>query len=81
MAEQLRISEELCKARLGEELTVLCEDYDPVSGTHYGRGEGDAPDIDGKIYFRSNRKIQPGCFVKVRITEACDYDLIGEIIE
>lgn len=81
MAEQLRVSEEYCKNKIGEELTVLCEDYDPVSQTYFGRGEGDAPDIDGKIYFRSSRKVPSGEFVQVRITEACDYDLIGEIVD
>jgi ribosomal protein S12 methylthiotransferase len=81
MAEQLRVSAEYCRARIGEELIVLCEDYDPVSSAYFGRGEGDAPDIDGKIYFRSTEKIEPGSFVRVRITEACDYDLIGEIVK
>ncbi len=40
----------------------------------------DAPDIDGKIFFSSPNKRQlPGKFVKVKITEMLDYDLIGEI--
>ena len=33
--------------------------------------------IDGKIYFRAERRIAPGSFVKVRIREVLDYDLIG----
>lgn len=46
-----------------------------------GRGEGDAPDIDGKIIFKSNLHISPGDFVKVRISGARDYDLTGELID
>lgn len=81
MAQQLEVSAEYCRRMIGQTVTVLCEDYDPVSGTHFGRGEGDAPDVDGKIYFRSPKKVAPGTFVRVKITEACDYDLIGELVE
>ena len=47
---------------------------------HYGRGEADAPEIDGKIYFRSDVRIARGSFVKVKIREVMDYDLIGRAI-
>lgn len=40
------------------------------------RGEGDAPDIDGRIYVRGNPT--PGTFQMVKITGATDYDLIAE---
>lgn len=81
MAQQLEVSAEYCRRMIGQTVTVLTEDYDPVSGTHFGRGEGDAPDVDGKIYFRSPKRVSPGTFVRVKITESCDYDLIGEIVE
>ena len=39
----------------------------------------DAPDIDGKIFFKSpDRKLVIGKFVNVRIDDILDYDLIGE---
>ncbi len=78
MSIQLEIHEKLNAARLGQTLTVLCEGYDPVAGTYFGRGEGDAPDIDGKIYFSAAGKPAEGDFVRVRITDAVDYDLYGE---
>jgi tRNA A37 methylthiotransferase MiaB len=37
--------------------------------------------VDGKVYFTSpRRKINTGAFVQVKITEAMDYDLVGEVI-
>ena len=80
MREQMEINEENNKKMLGKTLTVLCEDYDPVSEVHFGRGVGDAPEIDGKIYFHSDKRIAPGSFVKVKIREVVDYDLIGRAI-
>ena len=80
MEIQLDISAELQKEKIGKSLTVLCEGYDVVAGTHYGRSAADAPDVDGKIYFSAPRRIDAGSFVTVRITEALDYDLIGEAV-
>ena len=80
MSTQLPISEENNQKKVGSTITVLCEGYDPVAGTHFGRSEADAPDIDGKIYFHAAEKIPAGEFVRVQITEAMDYDLVGEAI-
>ena len=80
MQTQLSISEEIGEAMVGKTLTVLTEGYDVVAGTHYGRSEGDAPDVDGKIYFASKKRIAEGTFVRVKITEALDYDLMGELV-
>jgi ribosomal protein S12 methylthiotransferase len=80
MSTQLPISMENNLQKVGKTLTVLCEGYDPVAGTHFGRSEADAPDIDGKIYFRAAEKIPAGEFVQVKVTEAMDYDLVGDAI-
>ncbi len=80
MREQLEINEQNNQKMLGKTITVLCEDYDPVSGVHFGRGEADAPEIDGKIYFRADSRIAAGSFVKVKLREVVDYDLIGRAI-
>ncbi len=81
MATQLPISEEKNRARCGETVTVLCEGFDTVAEVYYGRSAADAPDIDGKVCFRSTRKWEAGSFVRVHITEAMDYDLVGEAVE
>ncbi len=44
-----------------------------------GRGEADAPDIDGRVYVRAAKKELPvGGFAKVKIIGHTDYDLIAE---
>ena len=37
--------------------------------------------MDGRVFFRSNKKVAEGEFVTVRITEAQDYDLVGERVD
>ncbi len=80
MREQLEINEARNRSMIGKTVTVLCEDYDPVGAIHFGRGVQDAPEIDGKIYFRSDVRIAPGSFVQVKIREVMDYDLIGRAV-
>ena len=80
MRTQLEVVDEKNKKMIGKTLKVLCEAYDPVAEIYYGRGYGDAPDIDTKIYFRNKlgkRRIHPGEFVDVKIENTVDYDLIG----
>lgn len=78
MALQADITAAWSGERVGQTIPVLCEGYDVVGESWYGRSAADAPDIDGKVYFSSAKKHKEGEFVSVRITEAMDYDLIGE---
>ena len=81
MQTQLTVAEELGQSKVGSVQKVLCDGFDTVAEVYYGRSYADAPDVDGKVYFTSpKRKISTGAFVEVRITEAMDYDLIGEVI-
>ena len=80
MQTQLTVTEEISKANVGRTLTVICDGYDAVAEVYYGRSYMDAPDVDGRVYFKSKRKINPGALVDVKITEAIDYDLVGEIL-
>ena len=79
MRDQMEINESLNAEKLGKTVEVLYEDFDTVSQTHFGRTAADAPDIDGKVYFKLRKKktLTPGDFIKVRITEVLDYDLYG----
>ena len=77
MKEQLPICEKQGRAMIGKTLTVLCEGYDVVAETYFGRSYKDAPDIDGKVFFTSKNKHGVGDFVTVRVEEAYDYDLSG----
>ena len=79
MQTQLTVSEELNAAKIGSEITVITDGYDAVAEIYFGRSEADAPDVDGKVYFHAPKgKYTYGDFVKVKIVEALDYDLIGE---
>ena len=80
MREQLEINTENNEKMVGKVITVLCEDYDPVASVHFGRSSADAPEIDGKVYFKAERRVAPGSFVKVKIREVLDYDLFGRAI-
>lgn len=80
MREQLEINTANNEKKLGKVIDVLCEDYDPVAEVHFGRSAADAPEIDGKVYFRAEKRIAPGSFVKVKVREVLDYDLMGRAI-
>lgn len=80
MSNQYLIHEACNKKMLGKTIEVLCEGYDRPSEVFYGRSAADAPEIDGKVYFKSSRKIAEGEFVNVKINEVIDYDLLGEAI-
>lgn len=80
MSNQYEIHAKNNEKNVGKTIEVLCEGFDAVSETYYGRSACDAPEIDGKVYFSSNRRIKEGEYVKVKISEAVDYDLIGDVV-
>ncbi len=81
MQEQMNIMMNDNDDKIGKEITVVLEGVDKLAECYFGRSEADAPDIDGKIFFTSENKSHTmGDFVKVKITEVCDYDLVGEEI-
>lgn len=79
MLIQQSISGEINCSYLGKEIEVLIDEI--KSGKPkiaIGRTKGDAPEIDGKVIIRTD-KVQVGKFVKVKVTRASEYDLLGEI--
>ena len=80
MGQQMVIDAERNEKLVGKTIKVLCEDYDVVSETYYGRSYMDAPEIDGKVFFTSEKKISSGSFVDIKIDMAEDYDLIGHAL-
>ena len=80
MEQQQIIMAQNNEKMIGKTIEVVTEGFDRYGECYFGRSAADAPDIDGKIFFRSpERKLTSGSFVKVSITETLDYDLIGEI--
>ena len=81
MLTQQSISKEINSFYMGKEIEVLIDEI--KSGRPkiaIGRTKGDAPEIDGKVVIRGD-KIKVGKFIKIKVTEASEYDLVGEIIK
>ena len=78
---QSRIMDEYNESMLGEVVEVLCEVFDAASMGYIGRSYAESVDIDGKIYFSSERDLSAGEFVNVRVTGAMDGELTGEAVE
>ena len=84
MRHQIDISREINQAKVGSVLQVLVEEIDE-EGAYIGRTRYDAPEIDGTVIFRIGQIGQRtvpclGDLVEVRITDAFDYDLVGELV-
>lgn len=78
MSIQTEISAALNKEKIGRDLRVLVEDFDPVAEAYFGRSAADAPDVDGKVFIKAPAgSLRPGEIITVRIEEALDYDLVG----
>lgn len=77
---QSRIMDEYNERMQGETVEVLCEGFDGASMGYIGRSYAESVDIDGKIYFSSERDLDAGEFVKVRITGVMDGELTGEAV-
>lgn len=77
---QNEISAEKMKEKIGKEYEVLIEDYSDDGLFYVGRSYMDSPDTDGVIYVNIEDDLI--CkFVKCKIVNSSDYDLIGEIVE
>ena len=74
------ISAENNQKLMGKAFETVVEGFDRLAECWFGRTAMDAPDIDGKIFFTSEKPLSVGEYVKVKITDTLDYDLIGEVI-
>ncbi len=64
----------------GRCLWVMIEGKVDGEQAYVGRTSRDAPDIDGYIFVNTEETLMTGDFVKVKVTGAYEYDLIGEVI-
>lgn len=81
MEVQQNISREKHKAFIGKTLEVVVEGLSEETDLLLqGRMSQQAPDIDGVVLINDGQA-KVGQFVKVKITESMEYDLIGEIVE
>jgi ribosomal protein S12 methylthiotransferase len=85
MSIQKKISARKLKAHVGKRVTAMLEG--PSKETELvweARHEGMAPEIDGKIIITEiagDAEPQRGQMATVEITKACEYDLIGRVVE
>ena len=64
----------------GQEIWAFIEGKVADENAYVGRTYRDAPGVDGYIFINTEEELMSGAFVKVRVTGAYEYDLIGEII-
>ena len=79
MKAQQKISKAFNESRIGSVVEVLVEGRDD-SGLWFGRSEWEAPETDGRVYIKLCDDLEIGSFVKVRITDAEEYDVTGVIV-
>ena len=79
MNAQYSITEASNKSRVGNVYKVIIDSF--ADGKYTGRSYMDSPEIDSGIIFTSNKKLNIGDFVNVKITDFDGYDLIGEHYE
>ena len=80
MELQKRISAEKCERMIETTIKVIVDGKIPEDEIYCGRSYKDSPDIDGMVFFNSDYEIMSGEFADVKISEASDYDLIGEAV-
>jgi ribosomal protein S12 methylthiotransferase len=79
MQVQAEISRARLQARIGSETIVLVDEVHEKQVI--ARSAGDAPEIDGRVFIPGAWELEPGDFVRVRITGATAHDLKAEPVE
>lgn len=81
MELQQEISFEKAQDMIGKELWCMVEGKVADEYAYVARTYKDAPDVDGYLFIQTTAELMSGDFVKVRVTGAQEYDLIGEIAD
>ncbi|MCH5273264.1 MAG: 30S ribosomal protein S12 methylthiotransferase RimO [Lachnospiraceae bacterium] len=77
MQLQQKIAFENAQKRIGKRYTALIEGKLPQENVYLARTYMDAPNIDGYLFVESEERYESGEFVKVKVTGAKGYDLMG----
>lgn len=80
MEVQQEIAFEHAQDAISTKLKVLIEGKLPEDNVFIGRTYKDAPSVDGYIFVNSSSELISGQFVDVFVTDAKEYDLIGEVV-
>ncbi|PLX02459.1 MAG: 30S ribosomal protein S12 methylthiotransferase RimO [Marinilabiliales bacterium] len=83
MEELMSVQEEISfrnnQKFIGETMTVIIDRVEP--DYIIGRTEYDSPEVDNEVLIKNNQDVQPREFRQVRILEATEFDLFGEIVK
>ena len=79
MELQQEIAFEHCENMVGKVLDVMIEGKVADEPAYVGRTYMDAPNVDGLIFVNADEMLMSGDFVRVKVTGANEYDLIGEV--
>lgn len=80
MAVQEQISLEKNQARIGREFKVIVDRFEGDNAI--GRTEYDSPEVDDEVIFPCTRRgVRIGDFVRVRVTDALENDLLAEMVD
>jgi ribosomal protein S12 methylthiotransferase len=79
MEVQAEISRARLKARVGSDAIVLVDEVREKQVI--ARSASDAPEIDGHVYVPGAWELDPGDFIRVRITAATAHDLRAEPLD
>ena len=74
---QERIMNSYYDSLVGKTFRVLCEGYDRIAETSFGRTYADSPEIDGKVFFKAVPRPRDGDFLDVTIEENYEGELFG----
>lgn len=79
MTLQEQISFELNQAKIGKTFKVLIDRKE--GGNYLGRTEHDSPEVDNEVIIDATKSYLPvGEFVNVKINDATEFDLYGEVL-
>ncbi len=62
---------------IGKTLTVMVEGHMPDENAYVCRTYKDAPSVDGYLFLETQKELMTGDLIKVRVTDAKEYDLMG----
>lgn len=79
MELQQDIAFEISENMTGRVLEVMIEGKVADENAYVGRTYMDSPNVDGLIFVNTGYNLMSGDFVRVRVTGALEYDLIGEV--
>ncbi len=81
MRQQMDISAELNAEKIGKTVQAIVQGYDEENFCYVGRSFADTPDVDGMAYIYSKDELCAGDIVNIKIIDAHEYDITGEVAD